>query len=318
MSIKISWKHSYYLFLFSQIVLTGCTGINTLPHIARGGDTVMLAIGTAEGLSENNVSVTYTSDGGGTVDLTPNIHALFKLYADPTSGAVLDKSWTTFNYADHEPWLWTMAVNLPNTMPLGTGHINVTCTPKSACTFPNFFPHVNDVDMALEILSNDGSANPFEYRGSFGFNVVSDPAQLKAKPQLNIIPVANGNSKTVKFGAVEIIINAPTLLSNGYAVPDNYYYVLPENLVPLTRSQRDVMWKRNGDDLTIYLSSPNGFAYTETRMSIVLSAPGLTGSSTPAGIFTVPPSLTSIKYYNINGELINSGAPNVSVVLNNN
>lgn len=312
---KLKWS---YLILVSQIVLVGCTGINSLPHIARGGDTVMLAIGTAEGLSEDNISVLYTSESGVTVNLTPNVHALFKLYADPTSEAAIEQSYVIRSYASHEPWMWTMAVNLPKTMPLGKGHINVTCNPKSSCSFPNFFPHVNDVDMALEILSNDGDANPFKYRGSFGFDVVANPEFLKPRQQINVTPIANGNSSSTKFGAVEISISVPTMMSNGGIVGDEFYYVLLENLVPLTRSQRDVMWKRSGNDLMIYMSSPNGLAYTETRMSIILASPALVSSTAPKGVFTASPLLTSIKYYALDGNLISAGAPSVSVALNNN
>ncbi len=300
------------------IVLGGCTGINTLPHIARAGDTVMMALGTIDGITRQNVNVTYTPDTGGSFDLTPNIHALFKLYGDPTSEAVLDNTWQTVNSGHHEPWLWTMAVTLPTNLTTGTGSVNVSCTPRNACKFPSNYPHVNDVDMGLEILPGTGTPNPFKYQSAFGFQPTVDPTALEPGIQAALTPVANGILDTVKFGACEITLNMPTETGNGAAVPDQDYFVIPQDLTSVTRSQRTVHWVRNADQLKIIMASPHGFTFHEVRMSIVLDDPTIAGTD-PAHVFTVAPTVTSVKYYDINGALLSANeTPGASISLLNN
>ncbi len=306
--------------IFSAYLTSGCTGITTVPTAARGGETVMLAVGTPEGMTKSNIAVTFTSDVDGSVtDLTPSVRSLIKLYPSKTSSAALNKTALVYT-AGHEPWLSTLAIDLPPSaadggpLPVGTGKVRVQCVPRASCKFPSFYPHTNDIDMSLEILPGNGEPNPFKYQAAFGFQINADTALLEEQPQLVVRPDTNGTSTFSLYGAAEFKINLPVTTYNGGVVPDSDIVIVAEDLTTLSASQRNLMWKREGNDFTVVFSSPKGMKYSEFRFSIVLKLPG--ASSQPPHVYAGSPSLVSERYYSINGDSLDSGSsPSVNVAM---
>lgn len=307
-----------FIVLLFLNYMSGCTGVNSFPVAARGGDTVMFAVGTPEGMKKDNISVTFTSDIDGSVtDLAQNIRALSKFYPSKTSAVALNHS-NSIYLAGHEPWLSVLSIDLPlsipggGPLPVGSGEVRVQCIPKADCTFPGFFPHTNNVDMALEILPGTGNPHPFKYSGGMAGEFTADPALLEEQPQVTVRPDANGTNTSVQYGAAEYKITMPVTTYNGGAVLDSDIVIVAEDLTTQTGSQRGLIWERKGDDFTIMFSSPRGMRYNEFRFSLVLKPQ----SSTPSHVYTTAPTLVSEKYYSMDGNQIASAAsPVVNVAL---
>ena len=298
--------------------LSGCTGVNSFPVAARGGDTVMFAVGTPDGMTKNNISVTFTSDIDGSVtDLTQNIRALSKFFPAKTSSVALNQS-NSIYLAGHEPWLSVLSIDLPlsipdgGPLPVGSGEVRVQCVPKDECKFPGFFPHINNIDMALEVLPGAGYPHPFIYSLGLAGELSANPALLEEQPQVKIRPSANGTNTSTLYGAAEFRISMPVTTYNGGNVPDSHIVIVAEDLTTLTGSQRSLIWGRSGDDFTILFSSPRGMKLNEFRLSLVLKAP----SGNPTHVYTAEPALISESYYNLDGDLIAStSSPAVNVFL---
>jgi len=294
------------LLIFSS--LSGCVGLNSFPLAARGGDTVLFAVGTPEGMTRNNISVTFTSDVDSSItDITKDIRSLSKFYPAKTSDMALNNS-NAIYIAGHEPWLSVLSIDLPlsipdgGPIPVGTGTVSVQCIPRTDCTFPGFFPHVNDIGITLEILPGTGNPHPFDYAfGSTG-SFPADPALLDEQQQVTVRPDANGSNTSTRYGAAEFVISMPVTTYNGGTVPDSDIVVIAEDLTTLTGSQRNVIWKRSGDNFTVIFSAPNGMKFNEFRFSLVMKAPVQT--TDPAHIYTTAPTLISENYYGLDGSVI--------------
>jgi hypothetical protein len=299
-----------FLLLPLLVAITACAGTSAIHHKARAGDTVFLALGSPVGMTRQNISAVYMpADGSGSVDLTNNIRALFRLFPDKTSLAYLNAANSYFSWG-HEPWLVTMAVDLPSPMPVGSGTVKVNCIPVSSCQYPNYHAHVNDVSIGLEILPGQGEPNPLTYMGGFGTVRTLDPTLLEQQPRLVLTPAKNAvTTDSTRFSAASIRINMPVSTINGGAVPDAYIKVIPSDLTASTNSQRQVSWVRSGDEITLYIVSPTGMTYLETMLEIVLHATANNIQST----FTAPPAIVSSVYFDANGQVI--GGPSLAVAL---
>jgi hypothetical protein len=299
-----------FLLLPVLVLITACTGTSAIHHKARAGDTVFLALGSPVGMTRQNISAVYLpADGSGNVDLTNNIRALFKLHPDKASLAYLNAANSYFSWG-HEPWLVTMAVDLPYPMPEGSGTVKVNCIPASSCQYPNYHTHVNDIAIGLEILPGQGEPNPLSYMGGFGMVRTLDPALLEQQPRLVLTPAKNTvTNDSTRFGAASIRINMPVATVSGGAVPDAYIKVIPSDLTASTNSQRQVSWVRNGDDITVYIVSPAGMTYLESMLEIVLHAT----ANNVRSVFSAPPAIVSSVYFDANGQVI--GGPSLAVAL---
>jgi len=334
MNIKTLSQYCFYLLLFTQIILTGCTGLNTFPHIARGGDSILLAVGSADGMTKDNITVEYESDSnpGVRIDLSANVIGLFKLHPSKKSIVFLRETRSIANDG-HEPWLTTMAINLPNSipeggiLPIGTGKIYINCVPKASCVFPTgLFTelHLNGFGIALEILAGQGQANPFQYRVApsfFGDSRDVTPLSMEEIAQVTVRPDVAASDPVAKYGAIEVKINAPIETDTGAAVPDSIIFVFAEDLAGLNNSQRNVNWKREGDVITVILTSPAGMVYQEARFSVVLRPPMHSFGTLTTGrnLFTVAPTLVPpAKFYDTNGNIIDATvSPTLNVSLDN-
>lgn len=303
-------KIKLFLLLPVLVAISACVGMNAVHHKARAGDTVFLALGSPVGMTRQNISAAYLpADGSGSVDLTGNIRALFKLHPDKTSLAYLNAA-NSYTSWGHEPWLMTMAVDLPYPMPEGAGTVKVKCTPASSCKYPVYHAHVNNIAIGLEILPGKGEPNPLSYMAGFGMTRALDPALLEQQTRLVLTPAKNAvTTDSTRFSAASIKINMPVATTSGGAVPDASIKVIPSDLTASTNSQRQVSWVRNGDEITVYIVSPAGMTYLESMLEIVLHATANNGQLA----FTAPPAIVSSVYFDANGQV--TGGPSLAVAL---
>ena len=99
----------------------GCTALNTFPTAAHPGETIALAVGSADNLTQANInSVTFTSTNScctTPLDITNDVRSVFRLYADKTSPVYTDGNTTgtsqIIRTSLHEPWITIMAIDLP-------------------------------------------------------------------------------------------------------------------------------------------------------------------------------------------------------------
>jgi hypothetical protein len=299
--------------LLILVALTGCVALQPLPHAARSGDTITLALGSVEGMTKSNVTVTYTSDSGAAVNLTPNISGLFRMYPSRTSRAAYDTDAATLPWkSGHEAWMMVMAVNLPSGMPVGTGKIRVQCQPQASCVYPWSETHINSIDIAFEVLPGQGSPNPLVYK-SWIYTATGSLSDLEEGPQLAVrTPYTPFNSPYANeiYGAVQVVLYAPV---SDPGVNNGNIRVVTENMDLATNSQLQTSWKRVGDYITVYLVSPIGMRYFEPRFSVVLRRPY---SSAPPTTFTATPRLESAIFYSLDGST-STNAPPVTAQLFN-
>lgn len=293
-------KHSLiFVILITLLGGYGCTGLNPLPNAARSGDTIALAVGSPVGMTRANTTATFTSDSDGIpVDITPNIRAIFKLYADKTSNVYEDGSNTAslVESAGHEQWVTVVALDLP-TLPVGPGVVKFTTT----ATYPPIDSHINNVPIPLEILAGEGSSNSFPYQVGNFFVSSGNLGRLEALPQAVFAPtLPSAACPCPDYGAIEVKVHMPT--NAGISLPEYFVKVNADDLTVKTESSRSVAYGLvNGEDLTVILTSLSGkLQYYEARFSVALRS-GITFSGTP--------SVTSIRYFDVDGTEISGPQP---------
>ncbi len=293
--------------------LIGCAALQTHPMVARQGDTLTLALGSPDGMTMSNITVEYYSDSAPStpIDITFYVVGLFNLYPDKLSQAWLTEATVaTLGRSAHGPWLTTMVINLPDAgaglLPVGTGHIEITTTPGEV-TYPRFNPEIDTVNISLEILAGNGSPNPLRYADFFGGSIAGDLAKLEPIRHVVVKPPVpvEGFQYSTAYGAVEINVQAAIRDFFGNPVGDGGIRVIADDQPGKERFQMQTLWARNGDNFTIMLTSPLGMYAHQARVSIV-----------PVGIaFAVEgtPTLSSISYYDINGNPTSGSTPTVVV-----
>ncbi|MCK5091252.1 MAG: hypothetical protein KAR30_01880, partial [Gammaproteobacteria bacterium] len=67
-------------------IVTGCVSIQPFPNAAKSGETITLAVGSPEGMTKDNITVTFTSNDQvtypGSTDITSGVKSVLKLYPD--------------------------------------------------------------------------------------------------------------------------------------------------------------------------------------------------------------------------------------------
>ena len=203
-------------------IAAGCTALETFPQAARAGDTVALAVGSAEGMSRANTTASFESDAmpGEFYDLTPGIRGIFRLYADETS-SIYDNASNAYHIvktSGHEPWLTVMAVDLPHGLPLGTGKIHITTT----ATYPTIGSDINDFPINLEILPGTGVASDLLYEFGVKSSQPGDLTIPESLPHAQVIPEYPEATNWPLYGAIEMKLHVPTSASTGVRlVADN-------------------------------------------------------------------------------------------------
>jgi len=299
-------KHSlrigrgYWLLAIMAFVIVtalGCVAVQSFPHAARPGDTVMLAVGSPDGMTVNNTSATYTPNGGNPVPLT--IRSIFKLYPDKTSAAWLSSNASNVEGGTgHGPWTTIAAIDLPTVgLVEGSGVVRFT----TAATYPP--PPARDINaaaIALEILpaaAGAGAADPFTYELAANAPVVGDLSQLEPNRRIVVRPVFAGTGSTT-YGAIEVRTTIPNLGSlSSYAD----LRVIVDDKIGLYAENRRVQyfWSVQGDDLVVSFISPvGGLDYSYVHFSIISST---IMSLVDAGFITVNTLMPIVTYFDVNG-----------------
>lgn len=293
-SAKQQSRILYLSFIFALLTLQACTGYNAYSKIARQGDTISLAVGSPVGMTKDvsNTTAVYLPDSGGSYPLT--IRSVFDLY--PSKKSRLNNTTTVdplVNSADHEAWQTVMLVDLPIDVPVGTGNIVITST----AVYPPINSHINDVPIALEIISGAGSPDAFTYEFGLGASADGNLTELESLPHALITPPVN----TELYGAIEIRLS---LDMSSTTLDNTNVRVFVDDMSSTTFSNKNVVWNVSSTgELLVMIMSPSGkLQARESRFSIV---------SKPRIKFNSAPTITEVNYYDVDGDLI-AGAPGLA------
>jgi hypothetical protein len=297
-------KKSYLVTILSlaasiiAMTLSGCIALQTFPQSARAGDTVALAVGSADGMSRANTTAYFVSDSNSTqYNLTPRIRGIFRLYADKASSTYTSGSNTTYivSTSGHEPWVTVMVVDLPQGLPTGTGKVHITTT----ATYPTIGSSINDLPINLEILPGTGVSSSLSYEFGKGTSMPGDPTLLEALPYAQVMPIFPQSTTWPTYGAIEMKMYVPT--SAGTALDPPRLRVLTDDMSVSTSSSLTTTYRHDSNqNLTVLLLSPTGrLRYYEARFSIVPI-----NNSTQIISFAGTPTITSVRYFDINGNQV--------------
>lgn len=306
------------IILCITYVLGGCAAIKPFPSVARAGDTVILAAGSLEGATKDNITITYTPktvSGAQThpidapIDITSNIRSIFNLYPDSTSKTAIGVSgiYRVMGASGRPPSLTTVIIDLPADLDAGTGVIKVIPGPDVSPT--PFIKEVKDIDIGMEIIPGTGSANDFEYfAGSSSTEpVIGDLTQLEAVSQVIVRPVDDESGLpyqlrsplSIIYGA-EITLDIPSFYkgTTDEAFIYNAYNIHMPNNHLQTDKQVQLSWT-NTDfrKLTVRFISSYGYSAYFLRFSVTYVAPNLYTHYE----IGEEPTVLSVKYFDENG-----------------
>jgi len=257
------------LFLLATLAGAGCTTVQTVPIAGRPGDTILMSVGSPEGMDASNTSLVFNP---GNVPLT--IRSIFNIYPSKESTAWINSDALSIEeIAGHGPWTTVIAVDLPTSgLTVGIGSISITTTAIPGYISP--LPDINNSSIALEILPPDsgidptGSPNPFNYEGFGGFELTGDLSFLEPMPRVTFKPTWNGAGSTT-YGAAEVALNIPNI---GGLDENNINIIVDEKMNYANNHRAHHTWSINGDILTVYFISPIGaLQYNDIHFSIISS-----------------------------------------------
>lgn len=301
-----------YILVLGAVFLGGCTAYKTFPNAVRAGDTITLTVGSPDGMTRANTTATFISeaDPENQIDVTPNIRAIFKLYADQAS--LVYEAFTVFTEqivmtSGHAPSVTVVVIDLPTGLPTGPARIEFSTT----ATYPTIGSHINDLNtntqrlvaqghidppIALNILPGTGAPTEFPYEFGIGWFMKGDLTWLEAQTHAQVSPPfqAGNPASWPEYGAVEVKMNLDTDLP----LTDSLFRVVADEVSFYTNSQRSVVSSLNGNELTVIFISPKGkLQYYEPRFAVVLD------SSVNFSQVPVPATISSIKYYDVDGNV---------------
>jgi len=286
------------LWIISGCLFSGCAAVKTFPQVARGGDTITLAVGSPDNMNRQNTNVSFVSDVDASIVNIP-IRSIFKLYADKVSSVYqvgLTNTNSIIDYSGHEPWVNIIALDLPPGLTPGTGVLNISTT----AIYPAGLD-INGYPISIEILPGTGTPSVFEYYRLGGTQANGDLSLLEPLQHVKVRPAFGDKGSWPAYAAMEIKLNTPT--TAGTALVKPLVRVELEDMEVSTFS--DIIsywWITNGEDITVHLISPNGLLkYYEARMAVVLS---------PQFAFSGTPVISSVNYYDANGNAVPGPAVN--------
>ena len=234
------------------------------------------------------------------------VKSVFNLYADRKSQAVTNPGnsyWDLLETSGHEPWITLMAVDLPTTgLTVGAGFLMV----DTPATYPTTALHVNQIPIELEILPGTGTPHPLSYQ--IGANPVTavggDLRDIEAVHHVTVKPNYDRSFVYPTYAAIEL-----TLKFAVDGTPPSEYQLISDDVSLYTGSGRNIIQKVLGYELTVFYISPNGLlTYFEPRFSIVPLPAKALSRTAPSTMPTVAPTVSDVKYYDIDGNLI-AGPP---------
>jgi len=297
--------------IFSIVILfclQGCVAVQTFPTAARAGDTVTLAVGSAEGMTKENTTVIYIPDASPESPInipSTNIRAIVPVYPDKRSNAWSNSIATGIDFTTgHGAWLTVLVLDLPDALPQGTGVLKV----QTSASYSSFSGGVNDTDIGIEILPGVGVSNNFKYiNPSNGLAINGELSALESRPYYLFKPQLSSNVFAPGwpvYGAVEIKISGG--ISGDESTINAYLRVVLEDMEQNMRSHAQMDWYRDGNDIIVHIVSPKGILnYYEVSVSVFFTNDSYS--------FTSLPTVTST-YYDKDGNEIEGPHLNVSYV----
>jgi len=277
-------------FLFTVVIaffLQGCVATQSFPTVARGGDTITLAVGSPDGMTKSNTTVQFVSDVDSSIVSLP-IRSVIRLRPDQTSKTALFNGFVDAqdNYTIHSQWLTVLVIDLPEGLTIGAGHVDI----NTAATYGALPVGVNDIPVSIEIIEGTGVRNDFNYNNNFGDVGAGNLSALESLPQA-VFRTPYLAWTQILFAAAEVKINLPlgsVQTSDIRVVADDFYTKNAQDQVQMN-------WSRIDDELTVNFVSPSAtMEPLQLRFSVVLS-PGNTFITEPE------PSVVSVKLYDANG-----------------
>jgi len=302
------------------LILTGCAALQPFPQAARSGDTIALGVGPLVDVKKPNTKVYFTSDADGVPrNITTSVRSIFNLYADRTSLAYSPN----YGYVDaghkyihHEPWETVIVIDLPLGLPVGPGHITyqTTASQPTALLEPGVtgpYPDLNTLSLPLEILPGTGTEapSPFEYALSSGAKLTGDLNALTPQRQALISPPVEdtGSIWGSTYGAIEFSISLPMLDNDCVSsATEDSIRVVAQDVSNFTKSKATMAWAYDGAVLKVmFISSSGNLRYFEPRFSVIAETADFITACDPLTV--TPPTVDSVKYYDINGVEIFTG-----------
>lgn len=324
---------NYIYFIILAMFLSGCVAFQPFPHSVRAGDTITLAIGSVDGANRLNTTVEYypDSDPLNPVDLTPGVRSVLRLFPDKTSHAYWNRGgvggtdnihYLTTTLSKHGPWQSVVVVDLPITIPAGTGTIKVSLGPD--VVYPETLKKVDDVAIAMEILDDgaggaaQGDAHDFEYhQTSFSTNsTVGDLVELEQARQVVLRVLPNFFANYIPVAAAEYELTVPIIDQSLNDVTDQVIntdiVVVLDDQPNFIKNQTSLMWSRSGATIKVsVISASGGQDPGNIRFSVLLSNLDLV--VTNGWQISESVSLNSITYFDVNGEVMGGPMPQVIV-----
>lgn len=302
-------------FLAGYLFSTGCTIVHTTPLAARNGDTVVVAVGSPDGMNIANTDLSYTPNGGSPIAIPDSfIRAIFDLYPSKLSAAWLySNSDLIENESGNGPSTTVIVFDLPGgpgdtsgiVLPAGPGNLQVSTT----ANYEGIIPSVNNRDIALEILQGTGSPSSYDYLGLGGIQLGGDLAQLENMKRLEFRPTWTGYDNTNTYGAVEIKIGIDSSGIN----EDDFNVIVDDKVGTLQTRRVHSTWNKTRFELTVYFISPTGkLQYSDVNFAVVstdLQNQFETGAQSVSGNVTI----NSVTWYDVNGAVDTSG-PAINIV----
>lgn len=319
------------------VVVTGCVAYNGFSVTARAGDTVTFALGTLDNVKKADVQLAYYSDSnpGVPIDITSSVRSILRLYPDKTSTSYweqtagangLETIKALIDFSSHGPWQTVAVVDLPMTLPAGTGHVKFTM--GAGVNYPAALAKVDDVNVGLTILAHDngsamiGAAHDFGFR-KYAFNQdtsVGDINKLEPLQQVVVRRLAEQNSSPAPVSAASYDLTFTVLDQSGTDVTSSLtkgdFDVVLDDSPLYIRSQLHLIWKKTNTGFNISIISPaEPINPDRIRFSVVLS--NIDGAAMNGwSISTNSASLQTLTYYDNQGAVMSGPTPDIKVMYN--
>jgi len=312
--------------LFLVAGLSNCVAIQSFPGAARAGDTITISVGSVDGLNKNNITVEFypDSDPLNPVDITSNIRSTLKIYPDKTSKAYLDESagfgLETMTFLSqlslHGPWQNIVVLDLPTSLPVGTGVIRVQFDPEVVP--PLTTANANDVDITMEILPALGTSHSFEYRKLAANNATNlgDLTMLEPNRQVLVRYPAGtaGPPEFVSAAEYTITVSVVDQISTDVTnlLNDNDFAVVLDDQPSYIRNQLSLLWSRQDGQFKVLVLSPKGTQdVNQIRFSVLFS--DLLLSENNGWMLSDNATLDSIKYFDTDGQEVTRPLPELVI-----
>lgn len=326
------------MFLIAAISsMFGCVAYQGFTVTARAGDTVTFAIGSLDNVTKSNVQLAYFSDSnpGVAIDITSGLRSIVRLYPDKTSASYWEKTAgvdgletikTLVESSWHGPWQTVAVVDLPTTLPAGSGYVKFIM--GAGVVYPLALATVDNVDVALTILAHDdgtamiGASHDFGFK-KYAFNddsAIGDLNKLEPLQQVVVKLPANQNPSATRISAANYELTFNVLDSSGVDVTSSLssadFAVVLDDLPLYISHQVSLIWKRSNSVFNISIISPAGPINPDLiRFSVVLANiedKALNGWS----IADSSASLQAVKYYDVNGNEMAGPSPFTRIIYN--